>query len=185
MNISIKRVLPPLLLLFLLILLYPAVRKFDRQHNITSATLNMKESIAIENQTDLGANQIALIQERLNSLVSHTKASFTLNRSGMVEYSIEDDDDSYTALFTISSLNYTIDKNAVIASCKTPSCITLTRLSDNKTIESDKLSLLVESAEQGDKVIAYLAQFEQLSQEDTKIDTGIKRRLKKWIDKVL
>jgi hypothetical protein len=185
MNPTILRVIPPVCCLIVLLLLYPSVRQWDRNYNITSSTLNMKEELAIENQTDLMANQVSLIQERLNELVSHTGARFTLNRTGMIEYSLDEDDDTYTAIFSIGSLNYTVDKNAVDATCKTPSCITLIRMSDEKNIESEKISFHVESAEQGDKLVAYLGQFEELSKEDTKIDTGIKRRLKKWIDKMM
>ena len=185
MSITLKRVLPPLISLVFLIVLYPTVRKFDRQHNIESAVLNMGEELAIENKTDLGANQISLIQERINELLDGTQATISLNRTGMVTYTIEEEEDTYSAHFSVTSLNYIVDKNAVIASCTTPNCISLTRESDEQTIESNKVSLVVESAEQGDRLIEYLQQFDQLCQNDTNIDTGLKRRLKKWVDKVL
>lgn len=184
MSITFKRVFPPLISLVFLIVLYPTVRKFDRQHNIESSVLNMGEELAIENKTDLGANQISLVQERINELLDGTQATVSLNRTGMVTYTIEEDGDTYTAHFSVMSLNYVVDKNAVVASCKTFNCITLTSESHDKTIESNKVLLVVESAEQGDRLIEYLQQFDQLCQSDTNIDTGIKRRLKKWVDKV-
>lgn len=185
MSIALKQILPPLISLVFLILLYPTVRKFDRQHNIEGSVLNMREELAIENKTDLGANQISLIQERINELLSGTQATASLSRTGMITYTVEEDDDTYSAHFSVTSLNYVVDKNAVVASCKTLKCISLTRESDEQTIEANKVSLVVESAEQGDRLIEYLQQFEQLCQTDTNIDTGIKRRLKKWVEKVL
>jgi hypothetical protein len=48
----------------------------------------------------------------------------------------------------------------------------------------DTVLLSVQSAEQGDRLVDYLKQFEQICERDKQMETGAERKFKKFFDKL-
>lgn len=157
----------------------------DRERKIDSATQDMKTDLSIENNTDARANEVALLQVKINELLQATNAQLTLSRTGNVIYNQNTDED-FEAHFFITSLNYFVLDNGVKAECKSGDCVSIIKqgfISD-ETREFDSIVLNVENSEQGDRLIEYLKQYETISNTDATIDKGIKRRGKRLIDKI-
>ena len=185
MTITVPQWALPLLLLVILMALLPVVTELDDQHMIGSAQRTMKRGLIIENKTDSKANEIALIQERINELLSPTSGVVELSRTGNIAYRHATEDD-YTAQFFINSINLFVGSNGVKGECLRGDCVTIAQdglISDEKR-QFASIQIPTSNAEQGDRLIEYLRQYQSLSNQDAGIDTGINRKLKKWYDRL-
>ena len=183
-NVSIPRWTPPLICLGILIYFFPNVRNFDRERNITVQVENMNDGIQIENKTDAGANEVQLLEVKANQLLEGTGGVIHLNRGGIVTYEYTEEDEVYTSIFHIESIEYVVLANSIRGECKLQGCISIAKQDEEKEVESDEMYIMLRSSEQGDKLISFLQQFKEISKSDTTIDTGIKRRFKRFFDKI-
>lgn len=183
---SLPKWTSPLFALVLLFLLYPKVRNFDRERKITVAVEDMQDDITIENLTDNKANEIQLLQTKINSLLETTNGSITLNRSGNIAYTTNEDNDTFQAVFFVESLDYFVSSNSIAGRCKTKGCVSLIKNGDTESAhEGEEVYIMLNSAEQGDRMIELLNQYKKISATDQQIETGYKRRIKRFIDKWL
>jgi VCBS repeat-containing protein len=177
---------PPILGLVLLFLIYPKIRNFDRERKITVAVEDMQDDISVENLTDDRANEIYLLQTKINSLLNVTNGTISLNRSGNITYTVSEDNETFEALFFAESLDFYISTNSIAGRCKTKRCVNLTKNGDTEdTHESDEVYIMLNSAEQGDRMLELLNQYKKISTNDQQIETGLKRRIKRFVDKWL
>jgi hypothetical protein len=177
---------PPLLGLVLLFLFYPKIRDFDRERKITVAVEDMQDDISVENLTDDKANEIHLLQTKINSLLNATNGSISLNRSGNINYTVSEESETYEAVFFAESLDFYVSTNSIAGRCKTKGCVNLIKNGDSAdTHESEEVYIILNSAEQGDRMIELLNQYKQISAKDQQIETGFKRRIKRFVDKWL
>lgn len=78
--------------------------------------------------------------------------------------------------------------NSVHGECKSVGCVSITKVNDmldDEVIESDEVYLITRNAQLGDRLIRYLDQFKALCAKDEQIETGPKRKLRKWFDKII
>ncbi len=183
---TLPRWTPPLVAIIILFLLYPKVKDFDRERKITVAVEDMHDDITIENRTDAKANEVHLLQEKINELLDGTKGSITINRSGNIIYTVLEDDETYTATFFVESLDYFVSSSSITGQCKTKGCVSISKEDDGSNQrETQEVYIMLSSAEQGDRMIQLLNEYKQISAGDQQIDTGLKRRFKRIFDKWL
>lgn len=183
---SIPRWTPPLIALAILFFIYPKIRNFDRERKITVAVEDMHDDIVIENSTDGKANEVHLLEVKINELLSGTNGSISFNRSGNVTYTLDEDGDVFQAQFFIESLDYSVSVNSITGRCRTKGCVTLYNVDDvDDKRETQEVFILLNSSEQGDRLIELLNEYKQISAKDQKIDTGLNRRFKRFADKWL
>lgn len=182
---KLPRWTPPLSALILLFLLYPKVRDFDRERKIRVAVEDMNDDITIENRTDAKANEVNLLQEKINELLTGTNGKIVINRSGNVTYTLLEDGETYTATFFIESLDYFVSSTTITGQCKTKGCVSIRKNEDeSEQKETQEVYITLSSAEQGDRMIQFLNQYKQISAKDQEIDTGFERRFKRILDKI-
>lgn len=183
---KLPRWTPPLIAIMALFLVYPKVRDFDRERKIRVAVEDMNDNITIENRTDAQANEVNLLQEKINDLLIGTNGKVAINRSGNITYTLLEDGETYTATFFIESLDYFVSSNIITGQCKTKGCVSISKNDDeSEQKEVHEVYITLNSAEQGDRMIQLLNQYKQISAKDQEIDTGLQRRFKRIFDKIL
>lgn len=182
---AVYRWATPLLCLVILFLIYPKVRNLDRERKIRVAVSNMQDDVKVENLTDAGANEIQLLQEKMNQLLEGTNGSISINRSGNIVYTVMVDEETYEAVFFVGSVDYYVATNQINGQCKTNGCVNITKDGDSENIrETNEVTIQVLSAEQADRLILLLREYEGMSTSDQHIDKGLKRRFKRFFDKI-
>lgn len=177
----------PLVLLIVLLGLYPQVSEWDAERKVDSAVTSMRSDLDVENKTDGQANEVALIETKINELLANTGGKITLNRSGNIHYSQHEDGEDYEADFYVTAMSYFVSDDSIKGECQGEPCVTLSNkgVFDDEKVQMDYVYILLQSAEQGDKLVQLLQQFEQICDSDTEIDTGIKRKWKRIWDKIV
>lgn len=179
--------IPPIALIIVLMVILPYVRRMDRQRQVNVSVLEMQKDLQIENKTDMRGNEIALIETRINDLIASTGSRVELGRGGNIRYYQQDAGDEFIAEYMVQAVDCFIFDNSIKIECVSESCITITQVgtfSDEKN-NVDFSFILLQSQEQGDRIVQYLNQYEQIVSKDTQIDTGAKRGLKRMIDKIM
>lgn len=184
---GLPRWMPPIIALVILLGFLPQVRQWDKERKVDVAVSDMKLKHELENKTDPGADEVGLLETKINDLLNYGTEKIELSRTGNVRYSAEIDGDKYTATFFISSISYSIHGLAINGICKGENCITLTKdgTFTDKSIQTGQVTIPLQSNEQGNKLIAFLQQYESICEKDTKIKTGWRRKLKKFLDRIV
>lgn len=186
-SLAMPQWLPPLVCLVILLGLYPQVRQWDRERKVEVAQEDMGSDLEVENRTDGTANEVKLLELKINELLSTTSGRISLNRSGIVHYVQTEDGDTYEADFFITAIDYFVFEESVKGECVREPCVTVTEkgVFSDETVQMDVVYILLQSGEQGDKLVQLLQQYEQITAGDTKIDTGMKRKFKRLLDGVM
>lgn len=186
-SLAMPQWLPPLVCLVILLGLYPQVRQWDRERKVEVAQEDMSSDLEVENRTDGTANEVKLLELKINELLSTTSGRILLNRSGNVHYVQTEDGDTYEADFFITAIDYFVFEESIKGECVREPCVTVTEkgVFSDETVQMDVVYILLQSGEQGDKLVQLLQQYEQITARDTKIDTGIKRKFKRLLDGVM
>jgi len=184
---GLPRWAPPIIILVVLFGLFPQVRQWDKERKIDVAVSDMKIDHELENKTDSGADEVGILETKINDLLNYGTEKIELSRTGNVHYTAEIDGDMYEANFYISAIDYSIHNLTITGNCHGADCVTISKkasFSDEK-IQTGQIVIPLQSNEQGDKLIALFNQYETICSDDTKIQKGWKRRLKKIVDKFL
>ncbi|MDI9867561.1 hypothetical protein QM480_24665 [Flectobacillus sp. DC10W] len=184
-SFTIPKWLPPIVCLVVLILLYPKVSELDRKRKIEVSAMDLETSLHIENQTDARAGEVSLIEIKCNELLASTGGHIELSRTGNISY-YQDEDDDVKAQFFITGTNYFVLDDGVKVECKNGDCVSITQqgMISDESRSFDTVLLSVQSAEQGDRLVDYLKQFEQICERDKQMETGAERKFKKFFDKL-
>ena len=181
---GLPRWAPPIIILVILFGLFPQVRQWDKERKIDIAVSDMKINHELENKTDSGADEVGILETKINDLLNYGTEKIELSRTGNVHYTAEIEGDVYEANFYISAIDYSIHNLNITCICKGDNCITLTKdgaISDKK-IQTGEITIPLQSNEQGDKLISLLNQYRIICNEDTIIQRGWKRKIKKILD---
>lgn len=185
MNVShLPRWTYPIIALVILFAILPQVRQWDKERKVDIAVSDMKLEHTIENLTDARADEVGLLETKINDLLNHETESISLSRTGNILYTAEADGDVYVASFFISAIDYSIHDLSVTGVCRGNDCVTITKKGtfSDKSIQTGQVAISLQSNEQGDRLIEFLRQYESICSEDTKIERGWRRRVKRFLN---
>lgn len=184
---SLPRWAYPVITLVLLSAIFPQVRQWDKERKVEVAVSDMKLDHKLENLTDGRADEVGLLETKINDLLNSGGESISLSRTGNIRYTAKVDGDLYVANFFISAVDYSIHNFAITGTCKGKDCVTITKNGtfSDKSIQTGQVSIPLQSNEQGNKLIELLSQYESICSEDTKIQRGWRRKVKRLFDKIV
>lgn len=184
---SLPRWTYPIIALVILLAMFPQVRQWDKERKVEVAVSDMKLDHKLENLTDGRADEVGLLETKINDLLNYGAESISLSRTGNIRYTAKIDGDLYIASFFSDAVDYSIHNLAITGICKSNDCVTITKdgTFSEKTIQTGQVSIPLQSNEQGNKLIELLNQYQSICSEDTKIQRGLRRKIKKFWDKFL
>jgi hypothetical protein len=181
---GLPRWAPPIVALVVLLGLFPQVRQWDKERKVEVAISDMKIGHELENKTDSGADEVGLLEIKINDLLNYGTEKVELSRSGNIHYTAEIEGTQYDAKFFISAIDYSIHGLSITGVCKGSDCVTITKSGtfSDESIQTGQITIPLQSNEQGNKLIEILQQYEAICNEDTKIERGWKRKIKKLFE---